>query len=668
MSGERRVRPGAVRGDRVHRRADRRRTSRPTRRTGLRWALVGRNRAKLEAVRRAPRRGQPEAPAPELLEADAADAAALGRVAAAARVVITTVGPYALYGEPLVAACAAAGTDYVDLTGEPEFVDRMCLEHHAEAERSGARIVHCCGFDSIPHDLGAYFTVKQLPEGVPLRVDGYVRSNASFSGGTYHSAINGFARGRQTLAAAQERRRAEPRPAGREVHSAPARIRRDARARRLDGAAADDRRRRSSAAPPPRSSATAPTSPTATTWSPVTWRRSARSPAGVGARRAAGAAAADPQAAAEDQIPGRGARARPSARAAGSASASSARAAASASSPRSPAATPATARPRRCSPSRRSASPSTSCRRAPARSRPRRRWVTHFSQGCRAAGHSLPGAGVRRMPDQGGKVQPEHLDVLIVGAGLSGHRRRPPPAAQLPGQDATRSSRRARTSAAPGTSSATPASARTPTCTRSATASGPGPRRSRSPTARRSCATCATTAREAGIDRQIRFNHRVISADWSSEEARWTVEAERDRDGGDGDADLRLPLHVQRLLPLRRGLHARVPGDRATSSGEVIHPQHWPEDARLRRQAGGRDRQRRDRGDAGPGDGRERRAGDDAAALADLRRLDARAKTAIANRAARASSRTAPPTRSCAGRTSPCRASATGSAARAAAS
>ena len=92
---------------------------------------------------------------------------------------------------------------------------------------SGARIVHCCGFDSIPHDLGAYFTVQQLPEGVPLTVNGYVRSNASFSGGTYASAINGFARGRQTLAAAKERRRAEPRPAGREVHSAPARVRHD---------------------------------------------------------------------------------------------------------------------------------------------------------------------------------------------------------------------------------------------------------------------------------------------------------------------------------------------------------------------------------------------------------------------------------------------------------
>lgn len=196
---------------------------------GLRWALVGRNRGKLEAVRSSLEEiAAPGVPAPELLVADAADSAALAKVAEAAKVVATTVGPYALYGEPLVAACAAAGTDYVDLTGEPEFVDRMWLGHHEQAKRSGARLVHCCGFDSIPHDLGAYFTVKQLPEDVPLTVNGYVRSSAEFSGGTFASAINGFGRARQTVAAARQRRQAEQRPAGRKVRSAPARLRRDA--------------------------------------------------------------------------------------------------------------------------------------------------------------------------------------------------------------------------------------------------------------------------------------------------------------------------------------------------------------------------------------------------------------------------------------------------------
>jgi short subunit dehydrogenase-like uncharacterized protein len=190
----------------------------------MRWALVGRNRSKLEAV--AARLAGESGPKPEIVVADAADREAMRGVAESTRVVITTVGPYALYGEPLVAACAAAGTDYVDLTGEPEFVDRMWLEHHAEAERTGARLVHCCGFDSIPHDLGAYFTVKQLPEGVPLTVNGYVRSNAAFSGGTYHSAINGFGRAKQTMAAAKQRKQAEQRPSGRAIHSAPSRVRR----------------------------------------------------------------------------------------------------------------------------------------------------------------------------------------------------------------------------------------------------------------------------------------------------------------------------------------------------------------------------------------------------------------------------------------------------------
>src|SRR6187399_639876 len=195
---------------------------------GLRWALVGRNRGKLEAVRSSLEAlGESGTPAPDLLVADAADAAALKGVADAAKVVVTTVGPYALHGEPLVAACAAAGSDYVDLTGEPEFVDRMWLGYHQKALESGARLVHCCGFDSIPHDLSAYFTVKHLPEGVPLTVNGYVRMGAEFSGGTFASAINGFGRARQTLSAAKQRRQAESRPAGRKIHSAPARPRRD---------------------------------------------------------------------------------------------------------------------------------------------------------------------------------------------------------------------------------------------------------------------------------------------------------------------------------------------------------------------------------------------------------------------------------------------------------
>ena len=178
---------------------------------GLRWALAGRNRAKLEALSR---RLGVDVP---LLHADVTDERSLRSVAEAARVVITTVGPYVSYGEPLVAACAAAGTDYVDLTGEPEFVDRMYVRHHAEAVKSGARIVHACGFDSIPHDLGVLFTVEQLPEGVPLEVRGFVRAGGKPSGGTFHSAMTAFTRVRQTQQAHKERRDMEPRENGRRV-------------------------------------------------------------------------------------------------------------------------------------------------------------------------------------------------------------------------------------------------------------------------------------------------------------------------------------------------------------------------------------------------------------------------------------------------------------------
>ncbi|HET7195020.1 MAG TPA: saccharopine dehydrogenase NADP-binding domain-containing protein [Nocardioides sp.] len=183
--------------------------------TGLRWALAGRNPQKLEQVRADLADVDPELKQLELLHADVTDPTSLADVARRARVVITTVGPYLTYGGPLVAACAEAGTDYVDLTGEPEFVDRMYVEHHATAEKTGARIVHACGFDSVPHDLGAYFTVKQLPADQPITLRGVVRASGMFSGGTFHSAVTALSRVRQMKEAAGARRRTEPRPEGR---------------------------------------------------------------------------------------------------------------------------------------------------------------------------------------------------------------------------------------------------------------------------------------------------------------------------------------------------------------------------------------------------------------------------------------------------------------------
>jgi short subunit dehydrogenase-like uncharacterized protein len=182
---------------------------------GLRWGLAGRSQSKLEGVREHLSTIEPGLAELPLLHADVEDDVSLKDVATRARVAITTVGPYLTYGEPLVAACAEAGTDYVDLTGEPEFVDRMYVAHHATAQQTGARLVHACGFDSIPHDLGAYFTVQQLPDDVPITLRGVVRSRGTFSGGTFHSAMTQMSRSKQMRQASAARRKAEPRPHGR---------------------------------------------------------------------------------------------------------------------------------------------------------------------------------------------------------------------------------------------------------------------------------------------------------------------------------------------------------------------------------------------------------------------------------------------------------------------
>ena len=138
----------------------------------MRWALAGRSAGKLESARAKIAEAHPKAADLPLLQADVNDPSSVRRLAESTRVVITTVGPYILYGEALVAACAAAGTDYVDLTGEPEFVDTMWLRYNEQAEQSGARIVHSCGFDSIPYDLGVLYTVGRLPENTPIHIDG----------------------------------------------------------------------------------------------------------------------------------------------------------------------------------------------------------------------------------------------------------------------------------------------------------------------------------------------------------------------------------------------------------------------------------------------------------------------------------------------------------------
>lgn len=193
----------------------------------LRWALAGRNPEKLTGVRDALAKLNPELAELPLIAADSEDFASLEELAASTRILITTVGPYALYGEPIVKACAEAGTDYLDLTGEPGFVDEMYVKYHEVAKQNGARIVHCCGFDSIPHDLGAYFTVLQLPQDEPITVESRVRASGMISGGTFHSALNGFGHAKQTIDAVRARRKIEPRPEGRKVGTMLPKLKRD---------------------------------------------------------------------------------------------------------------------------------------------------------------------------------------------------------------------------------------------------------------------------------------------------------------------------------------------------------------------------------------------------------------------------------------------------------
>ncbi|MGJ5179373.1 saccharopine dehydrogenase family protein [Bradyrhizobium oligotrophicum] len=156
--------------------------------TSLRWAMAGRSLDKLASVRDAI--GAP-ADTP-LIAADASDPASLQAMVTQTRLVLTTVGPYQLYGNELVAACAETGTDYVDLCGEPVWMRQMIDKHQATAEASGARIVFSCGFDSVPFELGVYFVQQQARKvlGAPAaRVKGRVRGmSGTLSGGTAASA------------------------------------------------------------------------------------------------------------------------------------------------------------------------------------------------------------------------------------------------------------------------------------------------------------------------------------------------------------------------------------------------------------------------------------------------------------------------------------------------
>ena len=164
----------------------------------LRWAIGGRNQAKLEAVRSGLGPAAVDIP---IITGDSHDVASLEALAARTNVVCSTVGPYAKYGSELVGACVRAGTDYCDLSGEAHWIRKMMDAHLREAEQTGARIVHACGMDSIPSDVGVFFLQRHAQElhgqpcsQVKMRV---TEMRGGFSGGTAASLLHGTEAGRE---------------------------------------------------------------------------------------------------------------------------------------------------------------------------------------------------------------------------------------------------------------------------------------------------------------------------------------------------------------------------------------------------------------------------------------------------------------------------------------
>lgn len=155
---------------------------------GLRWAMGGRSEAKLKAVAE-----EIGASGVSIVTGDASDPATLKRLAERTKVICSTVGPYQLYGSEMVAACVEAGTDYVDLCGEPNWMRTTIDKFHGRARETGARIVHSCGFDSIPFDMGVFFlqqTAREKYNAPCTEIKGRVKGmKGTFSGGTAASMI-----------------------------------------------------------------------------------------------------------------------------------------------------------------------------------------------------------------------------------------------------------------------------------------------------------------------------------------------------------------------------------------------------------------------------------------------------------------------------------------------
>jgi len=184
------------------------------------WAIAGRSTDKLEAVRAALTRLRPSCGEMAMFEADLADVDRLREIARSTDVIVSTAGPFDRLGHQLVEACVAEGTHYLDITGEPGFVEAIRRRHQDEAQRRGVRIVPCCGFDSVPADLGALFTVLNLPAEGSTEVLAYLRVKGKPSGGTWNSVLEGLANAPKPARPKEGGASKENRPA-RKLHRAP---------------------------------------------------------------------------------------------------------------------------------------------------------------------------------------------------------------------------------------------------------------------------------------------------------------------------------------------------------------------------------------------------------------------------------------------------------------
>lgn len=164
----------------------------------LRWAIAGRDREKLDAVKASLGAA---AASVQVLVADSRDRKAIDAIVARTRVLLNTAGPFALYGHPIVDACVRFRTHYVDITGETPWVRDLIDRYHEQAAAEGTRIIPCCGFDSVPSDLGTYLVVRHLQRtlGVPCQaVKAYFQAFGGFNGGTLASVFNLYDSGQAT--------------------------------------------------------------------------------------------------------------------------------------------------------------------------------------------------------------------------------------------------------------------------------------------------------------------------------------------------------------------------------------------------------------------------------------------------------------------------------------